>query len=114
MKGSVVAVLGLAYKPNIDDCRESPSFEIIKHLEEKGVEVRTFDPFVLNRSTHKSLDEALDGVDAVVIATAHSVFKALTPNDLLSRGICIVTDGRNCLDKKVFMDAGVTYRGIGK
>src|SRR4029450_11590727 len=49
MKGSKILVLGLAYKPDVDDVRESPSFEIIEHLEELGAEVDYHDPHVPGR-----------------------------------------------------------------
>lgn len=59
MNGAKIAVLGLSYKAEIDDCRESPSFEIIKQLEERGAEVVSYDPFVIAKSTAKTLEEAL-------------------------------------------------------
>src|SRR3989344_3666702 len=55
IRGKKIAVLGLAYKADIDDCRESPSFEIVKHLRERGAEGSTFDPYVTKESTAKSL-----------------------------------------------------------
>mgnify|MGYP001563776941 CR=1 FL=1 len=108
-----VAVLGLSYKANIDDCRESPSFEIIKHLQKAGANVVSFDPFVLQKSTVKSLKEAVKGVKAVVIATAHKDFKKLTPKFFLENGVKVIVDGRNCLDKQKFIKAGIIYKGIG-
>lgn len=113
LKGSIVVVLGLAYKPNVDDCRESPSFEIIKILEEKGATVRTFDPFVPDRSSAPSLEEAITGADAVLIATAHSLFKNVGPEFYIDRGVSVVVDGRNCLSKPSFEKSGLVYRGIG-
>lgn len=84
VKGSRVLVLGLAYKPDVDDVRESPSFELIKQLNNLGAKVDYNDPHV--PSTHKmrkhdlkmsSIEltpQALAGYDAVVIATNHSVY----------------------------------------
>lgn len=114
IKGAKVAVLGLSYKPNIDDCRESPSFEIIKTLESYGTDVVSYDPLVPNKSTSKSLDEAINGAKAVVIATAHDVFKELSPDYFLKNGVRVVVDGRNCLPKEAFVEAGITYKGIGR
>ena len=114
MNGTKIAVLGLAYKPNIDDCRESPAFALIKVLEKYGASVVTFDPFVLSRSTAKSLDEAIKDSQAVVIATAHKVFKELTPDYFLKNGVKVVVDGRNCLQKEKFIEAGIIYKGIGR
>jgi len=114
INGARVAVLGLAYKSEIGDCRESPSFEIIKHLEKLGANVVSFDPFVLDKSTAKTLDEAVNGAEAVVIATAHNVFKELTPEYFLQNGVKVIIDGRNCLPKEKFIEAGIVYKGIGR
>lgn len=111
---SRVAVLGLAYKKNIDDCRESPSFEIIRALKELGIPVSTYDPHVPKRSTTYSLDEALNGSKAVIIATDHDEFTKITPQVLREKQINILIDGRNCLNKEAFIHAGVYYRGIGR
>jgi len=114
MKGSEIAVLGLAYKPDIDDCRESPAFEIIRLLKEKGANLRIYDPFVPEKSTATTLETAVRGVHAALVVTAHSVFKTLTPEYFSSLGIRIVIDGRNCLAKQKFISAGIVYRGIGR
>ena len=82
LNGSKVLVLGLAYKPDIDDVRESPSLELIKLLQEKGARVDYNDPFI--PATHKQrrydlqmkskkLNAAmLKTYDAVLISTNHS------------------------------------------
>lgn len=114
VKGAKVAVLGLAYKPEIGDCRESPSFEMIKELEKRGAEVVSYDPFVLDKSTLKTLDEAVKSTDAVVIATSHKVFKELEPDYFLKNGVKVVVDGRNCLPKEKFVEADIVYKGIGR
>lgn len=114
LKGSKVAVLGLAYKPNIDDFRESPSFEVIKALKEYGADVVAFDPYVLKLSDVKTIEQALEEAKAAVIATSHHEFKSLTPADFIKYGIKVVVDGRNCLDKKEFLASGLTYKGIGR
>ncbi len=112
--GARIALLGLAYKPNVDDTRESPAFEIIKELEKQGINPVTFDPHVPTKSTANTLDEALKKVDAIIIVTAHNEFRALKPEDLRRYNISIIIDGRNCLDKEVFVKAKITYRGIGR
>lgn len=114
IKGAKVVVLGLAYKKDIDDCRESPAFEIIKHLKEMEAEVITYDPHVLRESTVKTLKEALTGMDAVLIATDHKEFKELTGKDFAPYGIKCVVDGRNCLDKQSITSEGISYVGIGR
>ncbi|MEC8025376.1 MAG: UDP binding domain-containing protein, partial [Myxococcota bacterium] len=78
LNGSRVVVLGVAYKQNVDDVRESPALEIIQLLERKGADVIYVDPHVptvdIQGRTHRSraLDDALQDVDLSIITTAHS------------------------------------------
>ncbi|MBI2113204.1 MAG: nucleotide sugar dehydrogenase [Candidatus Wildermuthbacteria bacterium] len=114
LKGLRVSLLGLSYKPDIDDFRESPSFKIMEHLRGYGAVVIPYDPFVPSRSAASSVGEALDRAGAAVIATAHTEFRKLTPQNFLDKGVRVVVDGRNCLEKEQFIDAGIVYRGIGR
>lgn len=114
IKNAKVTVLGLAYKANIGDDRESPSYEIVKELKHRGAKVETYDPFVLHKSTVKTLKEALKFAEAVVIATNHKVFKSLSQKIFKDNNINIVVDGKNCLNKESFIKSDVTYRGIGR
>jgi len=112
---SKVAVLGLSYKPNVDDTRKSPSLEIATALEKKGAVVKTFDPWVKSKSNCPSLAEAVKGVDAVILATHHSDFvKELTPEFLVKQGVKAIIDARNVLDKKGIKEKGLVFKGIGK
>ena len=84
VKGAKILVLGLAYKPDVDDVRESPSFELIEKLEQLGARVDYNDPHV--PQTHKMrrydlqmqsvplTSQSLSGYDCVVIATDHSAY----------------------------------------
>lgn len=114
VKKSNILLLGLAYKPEVGDIRESPSLEIIKHFEGEEVNLKIFDPYVLDKSTAGNLEEAFIKIDAVVIATAHNLFKKLSPQYFLDRGVKIIIDGRNCLCKEEFLKAGIDYNGIGR
>ena len=115
MNGTTVGVLGLAYKANIDDIRESPSLKIIKLLEKHKAKVETFDPHVLGRSTTKSLDDILKKCDALILATDHREFKEiLTPALLKKHKIRVIIDGKNALDHKKFHVPGLIYKGIGR
>lgn len=114
ISGVKIAVFGLAYKANIDDDRESPAYDIIRHLQEFGACVSSYDPYLLKKSTARSLDNALKNAIAAVIATDHEEFKKLTPEDFIKRGIKIVVDGKNCLSKETFVKSGIIYRGIGR
>ncbi len=81
VNGSKVLVLGVAYKKNVSDLRESPALDIVTLLKEKGAEVSYHDPHVpsfsydeLEMTSVEDLDAALTGADCVVIATDHSAY----------------------------------------
>jgi UDP-N-acetyl-D-glucosamine dehydrogenase len=103
IKGAKVLVLGLSYKENIDDDRESPSYEIIELLQDEGAVVSYCDPFFPSaRPTRKHelalssipcTPEAFAGFDAIVLSTAHAVFR----NPALYAGATIVVDTRNAV-----------------
>lgn len=109
LKGSKVTVLGLSYKANVADDRESPSYKVITLLKEKGAVVETFDPYFLDTSTKKTLDDALEGADAVIVATNHKVFLDM---DISKLGVSVFVDGKNAFDKSAF-PKNIVYRGIG-
>jgi UDP-N-acetyl-D-glucosamine dehydrogenase len=75
VKGSKIAVLGVAYKPGVGDIRESPSLKIIDRLQALGAEVAYHDPYVPELKSfelrNSELDEALAGADIALIVTAH-------------------------------------------
>lgn len=114
VNGSKVTVLGLTYKANIDDDRESPAYEIIKGLKSGGASVCAYDPFLPARSDAGTLDEALTGSDAVLLVTPHNEFKEITPELLHKYLITVLIDGRNYFIKDDFINNGIVYFGIGR
>jgi UDP-N-acetyl-D-glucosamine dehydrogenase len=74
LKGSKILLLGVAYKADIDDTRESPALKLIELLQEQGAEVSYHDPFVSELPEHglRSAELDADSADCVVIVTAHS------------------------------------------
>ncbi len=114
IKGAKVGVLGLAYKANVDDTRESPAFEIINILKTKGAEVFIFDPHVKKKSNANDLDELLNKSDYIILATDHNEFKNIDVEKLKKHKILVVIDGRNCLDKEKIKSMGILYHGIGR
>jgi nucleotide sugar dehydrogenase len=114
LPGATVALLGLSYKPNVSDLRESPAFEIRHILEARGATVRAYEPHAVSAGDAGTLSEALQGADAAVVATAHREFMELSPEDFADHGVDVVIDGRNCLPKEEFLEAGIAYRGIGR
>lgn len=115
VKGAKVAMLGWSYKADIGDDRESPAKVIKKFLLGAGVRLTVYDPYSLEKSNVSNLAEALDKVDAVLIATGHNEFKRIDPKSLKSNKIKIVIDGRNIYREKkdMFQSLGITYLGIG-
>ena len=113
-KGIKVGILGLAYKPNVADTRESPAFEIIKNLKKLGVEVISFDPYVNHKTSVPTLKDLLKKSQAVILVTAHQKFLELKPSDLVKNNVDILIDGRNALSKEKFISSGIVYQGIGR
>lgn len=114
LKSTPVGVLGLSYKADIDDTRESPSFKIIEILKKSAATVMTFDPYIPDQSSEKTLEAILDKSAAIVIATNHKEFTRLKGKTLAAKGIKVVIDGKNCLDKKDIEKHNIIYKGIGR
>ena len=84
LKGSQVLVLGIAYKPDIDDVRESPALDVIALLEKKGAHIQYYDPYIPSFRTHEggvmsSISEAqfmpaVARADVVIVITNHKAF----------------------------------------
>jgi UDP-N-acetyl-D-glucosamine dehydrogenase len=104
IKGSKVLLLGMAYKPNVDDDRESPSYVLTEKLEDKGAQVSYNDPYVPEiRPTreHPQLSgrrsvEITDEYDCILLATHHNEYKAFD----FCGFKCPVVDTRNCVSAR--------------
>jgi UDPglucose 6-dehydrogenase len=124
LDGRVVAVLGLAFKPNTDDMREARSVELIPRLVEGGSRVRVYDPVAMENarqalpeSVHycPSSYEAAEGADAAVIVTEWNEFKLLNLERL--RQVMrrpLVFDGRNIYEPERMRRLGFEYHSIGR
>ncbi|WP_297506650.1 UDP-N-acetyl-D-mannosamine dehydrogenase [Thermococcus sp.] len=107
---AVIAVLGLAYKGDSDDTRNSPALAFVDAIKDDVGEVRTYDPFV--GGTAGTLEEALEGADAAVIATDHSAFREINWDEAgkLMRARILV-DGRHVVERP---PRGFLFKGIGR
>ncbi|NJE46486.1 nucleotide sugar dehydrogenase [Thermococcus sp. GR7] len=107
---AIVVILGLAYKGNSDDTRNSPAFAFMDAINEDVKEVRTYDPFV--KGTHESIEDAVKGADAIVIATDHTTFKSLNWEELgkLMRNRILI-DGRHIVEDP---PKGFIFKGLGR
>jgi UDP-N-acetyl-D-glucosamine dehydrogenase len=103
LKGARALVLGAAYKPDIDDIRESPALEVIDLLQKKGAKVSYHDPFIPALKTHagqemRSVPDLLPAVreaDAVIIITNHKIYDYKSILDAAN----FIFDSRNALGK---------------
>ncbi|MGS2807353.1 UDP-glucose dehydrogenase family protein [Nocardia sp. MW-W600-9] len=120
--GANVAVLGAAFKPESDDVRDSPALNVAGMIQLHGAVVTVYDPKAVENSRRvfptlnyaTSVAEACDRADVVLVLTEWNEFTALTPADLdpVVRSRSII-DGRNCLDRATWRDAGWVYAGLG-
>jgi len=126
LEGKVVALWGLAFKPNTDDMREASSRRLMEQLWEAGASVRAFDPVAMGetrriygeRSDLTLTDDllaALEGADALAILTEWTQFRSPDFEAVRQRlRRPVVFDGRNILDHTQVTTAGMTYISIGR
>jgi len=122
--GKTIAILGLAFKPETDDMRDSPSLDIVPALVEAGAEIRAYDPKAMDEAKRilpegvtftDSAVACLADADIAVIVTEWNEFRALTAAQFLGamRGNVLV-DLRNIYRPDDMRDAGLAYRSIGR
>ena len=115
-----VGLLGLAYKGNSSDIRNSPSLKIIQNLKKAGFRhILAYDPFVSQEiqfsiQRANTLEEALTGMDLVIIAADHDEFTNVDVLLLDNCSVKVIVDGRNCLEKAIVESKGIVYCGIGR
>ncbi|MDQ2698750.1 MAG: nucleotide sugar dehydrogenase, partial [Actinomycetota bacterium] len=118
-----IAVLGVTFKPESDDVRDSPALDVAVHLKGLGASVVATDPEGIEnaRMRHPQLDytsstsEALRGADLMVLVTEWREYRALDPVETGRLvGAQRIIDGRNVLDPVAWREAGWQYRGLGR
>ena len=122
-RGRTVTILGLTFKANTDDMRESPAIDIIQRLQELGASIRAYDPQGIEEARHhlRSVEyfsdsyEAASGADVVAIVTEWPEFAALDLDRLAAEmsGLNLV-DLRNLIDPARASAAGFRYIGVGR
>ncbi|WP_417793029.1 UDP-glucose dehydrogenase family protein [Terasakiella pusilla] len=121
--GKKIAVLGVAFKPNTDDMRDSPSLDIIPALQEAGASIAAFDPEAMGEAKEmlpgvewkKNSYETMDGADALVIITEWNEFRMLDKDRMKSLlKAPVMVDLRNIYNRQEMKDAGFDYTCIGR
>ncbi|MFS0576677.1 nucleotide sugar dehydrogenase [Sporosarcina sp. 179-K 3D1 HS] len=112
-----VAVLGLAFKGDVDDMRESPSTKVIEELQKLDIDVVSFDPHIkqLQHPTQTiTLEEATSQADLILLTTDHTEFKALNPQTVQTKSPKpLVFDTKNALDRDKWEQAGFDFFKLG-
>jgi UDPglucose 6-dehydrogenase len=121
--GKTIAVLGLTFKPNTDDMRDSPSLTILPRLQELGAKLQCFDPIGMTEARDLMPDliyasdpfEAMQGAEALVLLTEWNAFRALDLNRIKATLTkpCVV-DLRNIYRPAEMREQGFTYHSIGR
>ncbi len=123
LNGKTIGLLGLSFKPNTDDMRESPSISIAKMAIDRGARVRGYDPVAMKVAARvipeielmKNAYEVADGCDALVVVTDWNEFKNLDMvriYELMNQPV--IVDGRNIYDPQTMKAMGFNYQGVGR
>ncbi|GAP23075.1 nucleotide sugar dehydrogenase [Leptolinea tardivitalis] len=98
IKNPKIACLGVTYKPDVDDFRESPALEIINLLHQNNLEIKIFDPYI-KRSLHKigesleeNLEDALKDADLIVILVDHKIFRDINWEKITNKKCQLIND----------------------
>lgn len=123
VSGKTIALLGLAFKPDTDDMRDSPTIPIIKGLQKRGAKIRAFDPQAMEncRSIFENVTYCEDayataeGADVLVIATEWNLFRALKLDRIRkAMKTPVVVDLRNVYDASRMKAEGFRYSSVGR
>lgn len=113
IRGTKIGILGVAYKKNMNDTRNSPGEAVIKELRRRGAQLTVYDPHVPEQNTVHSLDDALKNL-ALVLCTDHDLFKEVREEQLQKAGVKVVVDTKACWNRKEIKDYGIIYLGMGR
>jgi len=120
LAGKTIALLGLAFKPNVDDLRESPAVKLARRMQASGGDVVAYEPFKPDAGLPgihqvESLEPALIDADVILLAVAHDQFRGLDP-----QAVCGMTDAEvvfdavRAWDKSAWEQAGFRFYGLAR
>ena len=119
LRGKKIAALGLAYKPDVDDLRESPATEVVHLLQKEGAQVKVWEPFkpdakIKDVDMAISLEAALKETDAIVLLVRHTEFVSLKPEEVAAKTKArLVIDCVNAWDADHWNKAGFKLFRLG-
>ncbi len=115
IKNPRITILGVAYKADVDDWRETPALNIIKLSKNKGWQIKIHDPLVKDFPfrIEKNFNKAVKDSDCLVLITDHSFYKEINPKNVKKMRVKKIFDTRNCLDKEKWQKAGFDVRILG-
>jgi UDP-N-acetyl-D-mannosaminuronic acid dehydrogenase len=116
IKNPTITILGLTYKGNIDDMRDTPCKPIVNELVKRHYTIKIYDPYIREEFDNKvnTLDEAIEQTDCIVLLTDHNAFLEIQPEEIKEKvRNKIVYDTRNVLDKELWMKSGFEFITIG-
>ena len=119
LKGKKIAALGLAYKPDVDDLRESPALEVIHLLQGEGAQVRVWEPFKPEADMQGidmacTLEQAILEADSLLLLVGHTEFRELNPEELISKtNARIAIDTVNGWGAEKWQKAGFQFARLG-
>lgn len=119
LNGRHIAALGLAYKADVDDLRESPAIEVIHRLQAEGAQVKAFEPFkpqaqVEGVNAVPTLEEALEDADLILVLVRHTPFVRLQPQEIArTTKARLIVDTVNALDRGHWQAAGFSLFRLG-
>lgn len=121
--GKQIAVLGLSFKPETDDMRESPAIDIIKDIQALGGSIKAYDPVAMEEAKHYLSDveyavdeyDAIEGADVLIFMTEWNQFRALDMKKVKSLlKLPKIVDLRNIYEPKDMRNLGFEYVGVGR
>ncbi len=119
LKNKKIAALGLAYKPDVDDLRESPAVEVIHLLQKEGAIVHAWEPFAPNAKLEgitmaSDFDSAIKDADAILLLVNHTQFRNLNPINIASNTSArVIVDTVNAWNAETWKTAGFNFHRLG-
>jgi UDP-N-acetyl-D-mannosaminuronic acid dehydrogenase len=119
LKNKKIATLGLAYKPDVDDLRESPANEVVHLLQQEGAQVKAWEPFkpdavMKGINMASSLEDAIKDADAILLLVKHTEFANFKPEEMAKLTQArIAVDTVNAWDPDEWQKAGFQLHRLG-